>query len=63
MKLELPEGAVLELRLPRGSKLYLPTRIRFADGSTTPNVWDELENLGVEVLDWGCPQITDRPCY
>ena len=60
MKLALPEGATLELRLPRGSTLYLPMRIWFADGSTTRDVWSVFDALGVEVADWTDPQITHK---
>ncbi len=60
-KLELPEGGILEIKRPRGSELYLPVRVRFADGTTVPHWWYELENQGVEVLDWTHPEITDKP--
>ena len=61
MKLTLPEGATLELRLPRGSALYRPMRIRFADGTTTSHVFEVFKAVGVEVLDWTDPKITDLP--
>lgn len=63
MKLELPNsyGAVLEVRKPRGSRNYLPVRIRFANGLTTKNWEDELWNLGLQVTDWENPRIIDKP--
>lgn len=55
--LKLPEGATLEIRKPRGSKLYLPVRVRFSDGSTTTNWEDTLRSYGVTIVDWENPKV------